>query len=133
MSAATSPLLRLDSRRSAQDVPKRQAWEIAAKKQKRGEPPLGPAPRVRRSLVDSFTVEGLRDVLAANPKGVLVAADEVTGVLSGLDQYKSRGGSDRAEMPRLQRAQHEQSIASAAACVCRAGAHLYSAGCNRRR
>jgi len=101
MSAVTAPLVRLDARRSAQDVPKRQAWEMAAKSRKRGEPPSGPPPRLRRSSVDSFTGEALRDVLAANPKGVLVVADELTGTLAGLDQYKTRGGSERADLLRL--------------------------------
>lgn len=99
--AVTAPLNRVDARWASADVPKRQAWEIANKKRKKDAPLAAPRPRLRRAVVDSFTSEGLRDVLVDNQKGVLVAADEITGLIGGLDQYKASGGSDRADMLKL--------------------------------
>ncbi len=40
-------------------------------------------------------------MLVDNPKGVLVSADEITGLIGGLDQYKAGGGSDRADLLKL--------------------------------
>ncbi len=101
MGAVATPLARLDGRRSAVDIPRRQAWDAENRRRKKDAPPPGPAPRVRRSVVDGFTVEALREILADNPKGVLVSADEVTGLIGGLDQYKAGGGSDRADLLKL--------------------------------
>lgn len=101
MAAVSEPLSELDARRSKEDTPKRQAWEIANRKRKKDAPPLGPAPRIRRSMVDSFTLEAMRDVLADNPRGLFVQADEVTGLIGSLDQYKAGGGSDRADLLKL--------------------------------
>ena len=102
MSAVTTPLQQLDTRgRANTDIPKRQAWELKNKRRKKDAPPPGPRPRVRRAMADSFTVEALRDVLVDNPGGVLVNADEITGLIGGLDQYKSGGGSVRADLLKL--------------------------------
>lgn len=52
------------------------------------------APRL--VYVKDFTVESLAPVLAAHPRGLLVARDEVSGWASSFNQYKSKGsGSDR--------------------------------------
>lgn len=101
ISSATAPLVVVDSRWAAADMPKRQAWEIESRKRKKDAPPPTARPRLRRAVVDSFTVESVRDVLADNPRGVLVSADELSGLISGLDQYKSAGGSDRADLLKL--------------------------------
>lgn len=101
ISAVTAPLNNVDARWAKVDVPKRNAWDLEARKRKKDAPTLAPRPRVRRAVVDSFTVEGLRDVLADNPRGVLVSADEVTGLIGSLDQYKTAGGSDRADLLKL--------------------------------
>jgi hypothetical protein len=101
MSAVASPLEKLDARRAKEDLPKLQEWERANRKRGKDAPPVTAKPRLRRGSVDSFTVEGLREVLADNPKGVLVSADEITGLIGGLDQYKSGGGSDRADLLKL--------------------------------
>src|SRR5262249_48023001 len=92
----TKPLRNVDDHWSRADMPKRQAWESESRKRKKDASPLGPRPKLRRAMLNSFTSESLRDVLADNPRGVLVAVDEVTGLICGLDQYKSSGGSDRA-------------------------------------
>lgn len=101
ISSATAPLVGVDSRWAAADMPKRQAWEIEARKRKKDSPAATPRPRLRRAVVDSFTVESVRDVLVDNPRGVLVSADELSGLIGGLDQYKASGGSDRADLLKL--------------------------------
>ena len=101
IASAVAPLARTDARWAAADMPKRQAWEIGARKRKKDAPVTSPRPRLRRAMVDSFTVESVRDVLADNPRGVLVSADELSGLISGLDQYKAAGGSDRADLLKL--------------------------------
>jgi hypothetical protein len=55
------------------------------------EPPV-----LRQKVVNDTTTEALIDVLAANPSGVLCAADELAGWLAGMDAYKARAGKDRA-------------------------------------
>lgn len=96
-----TPLTDLDAEWARDDLPKRQRWEFEAKKRGAKIAPMGPRPVMRRKLVDSFTTEALRDVLADNPRGVLVSADEITGLIGGLDQYKPTGGSDRADLLKL--------------------------------
>jgi len=100
ISSATRPLVQLDGELAAADMPKRQAWETEAKKRKK-DAPLTPRPRVRRAVVNSFTVEGLRTVLTDNPRGVFVVADEVSGLICGMDQYKQKAGADRADLLQL--------------------------------
>lgn len=101
ISSATAPLVGVDSRWAAADMPRHQAWEIEARKRKKDAPTATPRPRLRRAVVDSFTVESVRDVLADNPRGVLISADELSGLIGGLDQYKAAGGSDRADLLKL--------------------------------
>lgn len=63
----------------------------------------GPAPDrpvkpvARRLTVADTTVEALVPILADNPRGVLVAVDELAGLVASFDAYKSggRGGADR--------------------------------------
>ena len=76
------------------------AWQTDAKKTfaKGGEPtpePDGPGPRPwspRLSLSDT-TIEAAAQVLASQPKGLLVNRDELAGVLGNLTRY-ANGGSD---------------------------------------
>jgi hypothetical protein len=58
-----------------------------------GGKPTRPVPT--RYLVNDATLEALVSVLAANPRGLLLAVDELAGWLASFDQYRSgRGGSD---------------------------------------
>ncbi|MFG1379502.1 DUF3987 domain-containing protein [Xanthobacter autotrophicus] len=94
-----------------EDVPKRQAWEAEKKRLRRPKAvgaqgdetpaPPSPRPKVRRCIADGFTVEALRDVLAENPNGVLVQADEIAGIIGSAGQYKNGKGSDRADFLKL--------------------------------
>jgi len=70
----------------------RSAWRAS---KAAGDPPERPAePASRRCLVTDVTVEALAVKLADNPRGLLLARDELAGWLNGLDRYaKSGGGS----------------------------------------
>jgi len=57
------------------------------------EPP--PKPKLKRTFAEDTTVEALAVVLEDNPRGVLVARDELSAFVRGMDQYKSHRGSDR--------------------------------------
>ncbi len=53
-------------------------------------------PRLRRCLVDDTTVEALCRVLSENPRGVVMARDELAALVTGLNQYRDGGkGNDR--------------------------------------
>jgi len=51
---------------------------------------------VRRLLVADCTIEALSEILADNPRGLLVHADELAGWLGSFDAYRALGGRDRA-------------------------------------
>ena len=79
---------------------KHSAWQTKAKQafSKASEPPPepeGPGPRPlspRLSLSDT-TIEAAAQVLASQPKGLLINRDELAGVLGNLTRY-ANGGSD---------------------------------------
>jgi hypothetical protein len=74
----------------------RSAWRAS---KAAGDPPERPAEPVgRRCLVSDVTVEALALKLADNPRGLLLARDELAGWLGSLDRYasKSGGGSDES-------------------------------------
>jgi hypothetical protein len=54
-----------------------------------------PRPVLRRCLVDDFTWESLKTVLADNPRGVAVPLDELSALVCGMGQYKGGRGNDR--------------------------------------
>lgn len=77
------------------------------KKSKKGDdPPAKPqAPTARRFIVSDTTIEAVAPILEANPRGVLVARDELAGWIRGFDAYKSKGrGGDAAAWLELWRA-----------------------------
>jgi hypothetical protein len=58
-----------------------------------GEQPT--APVYRRAVVSDITIEKLCEVLEDNPRGVLVARDELSGWLGSFTRYKGKqGGTD---------------------------------------
>jgi hypothetical protein len=73
------------------------------KKAREGEPPTAPTPpTARRYVVTDCTVEALGVVLSENARGVLLARDELSGWVSGFDQYRPRGrGGDVAAWPEM--------------------------------
>ena len=48
-----------------------------------------------RVVADDTTIEALAGILESNPRGVLVARDELAGWVRAMDQYKGGKGADR--------------------------------------
>lgn len=64
-----------------------------------GDPPEKPAPPIaRRYIVSDTTTEALAPILLDNPRGVLLARDELAGWIGSFDRYAKagRGGADSA-------------------------------------
>lgn len=93
--AATAPLSAIDAKYAQEGVKALAEWSDRKARSRKGDPEMGPKPKIRRHMVESFTMEALTSVLADNPAGVLARQDELTQIVSGLGQYKSGGGSDR--------------------------------------
>jgi hypothetical protein len=74
----------------------RAAWR--SDKKSGGQPPERPAePIGRRALISDTTVEALALKLADNPRGLLLARDELAGWLNSLDRYANKSGSGSDE------------------------------------
>jgi len=77
------------------------AWKRAAGSDKgqAGDPPEKPAaPIARRYIVSDTTIEALAPILLGNPRGVLLARDELAGWIGAFDRYAKagKGGADAA-------------------------------------
>jgi hypothetical protein len=70
-----------------------QAWKNASKAE-RGDSPCEPPPYPHRYLSDC-TVEAIALRLTEQPRGLVVALDELSGFFSSLGQYKNGKGNDR--------------------------------------
>jgi hypothetical protein len=70
------------------------AWKRRAGKGNAGDPPEEPeVPVATRYIVSDTTVEALAPILLENPRGVLMARDELSGWIGSFDRYTgSRGG-----------------------------------------
>jgi hypothetical protein len=67
------------------------AWE--RERNSSSEPPIPPAaPTVERLLIEDTTVEAVAPILAANPRGLLLARDELSGWWGSFDRYSSGKG-----------------------------------------
>jgi len=63
----------------------------------RGEAPdKPPEPQAERSIVGDATLEALAPILLANPRGLLLACDELAGWLGSFDRYSGAKGRDEA-------------------------------------
>jgi hypothetical protein len=77
-------------------------WErdmAAWKKKGSGLPPAEPEePQAERFIVSDTTVEALAPILLDNPRGLLLARDELAGWIGSFDRYagKSKAGADSA-------------------------------------
>jgi Protein of unknown function (DUF3987) len=67
------------------------AWKNSNKKLRGPEPEK---PSLRRHVTDDLTIEVLADLLATNPRGVLIRKDELSQWYASFDQYRSGKGSD---------------------------------------
>jgi hypothetical protein len=73
-----------------------QQWKKAKNRGAVPEKPI--APSAVRVLVDNTTIEALAPLLKSNPRGLLLAKDELKGWLGSFDRYSSNtaGGSDES-------------------------------------
>jgi hypothetical protein len=70
-----------------------EAYKLSPADERHQEPPPAPA---RGYFVSDLTLEGLREDLEASPHGgIVVIQDEISAFLTGQNQYKARGGTDR--------------------------------------
>lgn len=72
------------------------AWK---RDKKSHDPPKEPAqPHAERFIVSDTTIEALAPILLANPRGVLLARDELAGWFGSFDRYAGKGktGADSA-------------------------------------
>jgi hypothetical protein len=58
-------------------------------------------PDPHRFVTDDVTAEKLGMLLSANPRGMLLAADELSGFINGMNQYKGGKGNDRQSYLKL--------------------------------
>jgi hypothetical protein len=75
-------------------------WKREVARGRGGQAPEKPQrPEARRLVVNDTTIEALVPILAANPKGLVVAVDELAGLVASFDAYKAggRGGADRSK------------------------------------
>ncbi len=87
--AALSPVLSIGNNLHDEWRPKMDAWK-AAKPGERGEEPA-----LQRLISTDPTTEALGPILAKNPRGLIVAPDEMTRWVMSMDQYKNGKGGDR--------------------------------------
>ena len=73
----------------------RACWEqayMAWKRTGQGLPPAEPEePQAERFIVSDTTVEALAPILRANPRGLLLACDELAGWIGSFDRYSGKG------------------------------------------
>lgn len=62
------------------------------------DPPVRPEePRAVRVVISDTTVEAIAPILLANPRGLLLARDELAGWIGSFDRYSGGRGSDAAQ------------------------------------
>ena len=78
-------------------------WK-AKNKKGRGQKPK--PPEIKTCLMDDLTIEALADRLQSNPRGVLVAKDEISGWLESFDLYHNTKGADVSRWQSLHTGAH---------------------------
>ncbi|MFH1998901.1 MAG: DUF3987 domain-containing protein [Planctomycetota bacterium] len=79
-------------------------WHYS-KPNNRGEPPRKPdKPLLRRYIVEDITLQALVQRLAENPRGLLLARDELSGWIRSFDQFTATTGADVARYLEMYRA-----------------------------
>lgn len=64
---------------------------VAFRRDKDKSSPMPELPTLEQFYVSDTTVEALSDVFETTPRGVLNYQDELSGLITGLDQYKGKG------------------------------------------
>jgi len=80
--------------------------DLAQWKRQKGDsdpPEKTEEPKAERFVCADATIEALGPILESNPRGVLLARDELAGWLGSFDQYKSGRGGDTASWLELHR------------------------------
>ena len=74
-------------------------------KSNRGELPEAPAePKLPRIIAEDVTLQALASLLDENPRGVLLARDELSGWVRSFDQFTAGSGADLARWLEIYRA-----------------------------
>jgi len=84
-----------------------------------------PRPKCTRFIVQDVTIEAIAPILEENPRGLLLAVDELSGWFDGIGQYKSGKSADLAKWLQLHggrelsidRKANRESIYVPSACV----------------
>jgi hypothetical protein len=87
--ASLAPVLSIAERLHDEWRPKMDVWKAAKSGDRREEPDL------QRLISTDPTTEALGPILAKNPRGLIVAPDEMTRWVMSMDQYKNGKGGDR--------------------------------------
>ena len=69
-------------------------WKRTGRKRLEPPPAKPEEPKARRYICSDVTIEGLAPLLEDNPRGLLLARDELAGLFNSFDAYKSVRGSD---------------------------------------
>src|SRR5262249_15497742 len=87
-------LLEYRQQRARYDEEKQEYQATRRKAKEGGDDPGDPPeePLLRRVVCSDTTIEKLAEVLDDNPRGTLVARDELAGWLGSFTRYKGRGG-----------------------------------------
>lgn len=66
-----------------------------------GDPPVEPPePSLRRTVISDVTIEAVAPILLENPRGVLLASDELAAWVNNFDRYASGGKGKSADAPK---------------------------------
>jgi hypothetical protein len=100
--AAVDPLMALQMDLADAHEQAAAAWEAKPDEEKEGgEAPKGPT----RYVTSDATIEAVGELLADNPRGLLLARDELDGWFQAFTRYKGKaGGTDRPNWLELHRA-----------------------------
>ena len=99
--AAIAPLVKIQKEHVSEFGRDFADWN-ASKKEDKTSPPLR-----KQILVDDTTIEGLKAVLADNPRGVLLAKEELRGWFSSFTRYRgNRASSDISDWLPMHRGSH---------------------------
>jgi hypothetical protein len=95
---AMEPVRRIDLELAEEFANLKEAYQ---EKLKADKDSAGPPPVPRRVVVEDTTMEACARALAANPRGVLMSLDELSTLITGLNQYKGGRGNDRSNLLKM--------------------------------